>query len=129
MTFWTKSNAKWEIMPTKVEIPPDFEKDLKPLRRKYPAVISEVRKLVKQLEVDERPGDKIAGVGRDVYKVRLPNPSAKRGKSGGFRVIYYVQVQDTVYLLTIYSKTDQINISAEKIRLILRGISSSDDDE
>lgn len=117
-------------MPTKVNIPPQFQKYLKRLSRKYPAVIGEVRQLVNQLEEDKRPGDKITRVGHDVYKVRLKNPSAARGKSGGFRMIYYVRFSDSVQLLTIYSKTDQIDITPEEIRLILQdNLSSLDDDE
>lgn len=99
-------------MTTRVNIPP------------------EVRKLVIQLEADERPGDKIPGVGYNVYKAHLPNPSAQKGKSGGFRVLYYVQLADEVILVTIYSKTQQADISVEKIRQILEELlSSSDEDE
>jgi len=54
-----------------------------------------------------------------VYKVRLPNPSAQRGKSGGFRVIYYVKLADAVMLVTIYSKTEQTDISADELRRLL----------
>jgi mRNA-degrading endonuclease RelE of RelBE toxin-antitoxin system len=116
-------------MPTTVNIPPQFEKDLKQLRRKYPAVTTEVRKLVVQLENDERPGDRVPNVGYEVYKVRLPNPSARRGTSGGFRVIYYVQLVDSIILLTLYSKTEQSDISPEAIRQVLEEITSLDDDE
>jgi mRNA-degrading endonuclease RelE of RelBE toxin-antitoxin system len=115
-------------MPTTVNIPPEVQKEIKKLRRKYPSVTSEVRKLVVQLEEDERPGDKIASVGYDVYKVRLPNPSAKRGKSGGFRVIYYVKLAESVILITIYSKTQQSNISPEAIRQALEEIETANDD-
>jgi mRNA-degrading endonuclease RelE of RelBE toxin-antitoxin system len=110
------------MMPTKVNIPSEVEKDIKHLKRKYPAVTGEVRKLVIQLENDERPGDKIPRVGYDVYKVRLPNPSAGRGKRGGFRLIYYVQMADAVFLLTIYAKTEESDISPEKIRQLLETI-------
>jgi mRNA-degrading endonuclease RelE of RelBE toxin-antitoxin system len=79
-------------MPTNVDIPPLFLKDLRRLAKKYPAVLKQFENLLNQLKADERPGDKIPRAGFDVYKLRLPNPSAKRGKSGGFRVIYYVQV-------------------------------------
>ena len=113
-------------MPTTVNIPPEAQRDIKHLRRKYPAVTSEVRKLVEQLENDERPGDKIPGVGYDVYKVRLPNPSAHRGKSGGFRVIYYVQMADSVFLLRVYSKTEQADIPLERIRQALQDLQVSD---
>ena len=113
-------------MPTTVNIPPEVQKKIKRLKRKYPAVTGEVRKLVTQLEDDDRPGDKIAGVGYDVYKVRLPNPSAQWGKSGGFRVIYYVQLADHVILITIYSKTEQTDINPDKVRQVLESIIPTD---
>lgn len=43
-------------MPTTVNIPPDFSKQVKQLRRKYPSVVNEVRQLVIRLQADERPG-------------------------------------------------------------------------
>lgn len=107
-------------MPTKVDVPAPFLKELKRLARKYPSVLKAFEKLALSLKDDERPGDKIPGVGYDVYKVRLPNPSARRGKSGGFRVIYYVQLADAIILVTIYSKTEQTDISPENIRQILK---------
>lgn len=116
-------------MTTTVNIPEPFLKELRRLARKYPAVLKEFDSLATQLKADDRPGDKIPGVGYDVYKVRLKNPSAKRGKSGGFRVIYYVQLVDTVFLLTIYSKTEQIDISSEEIRRILKDIIPPKQDE
>jgi hypothetical protein len=59
--------------------------------------------------------DKIPNVGYDMYKVRLANPSAKRGKRGGFPAIYYLQLVDSATLLTIYSKTEQTDISPDDI--------------
>lgn len=115
-------------MPTTVNIPPQVKKDIKHLKRKYKAIIKEIRELVKQLENDERPGDEIPNIGYDVYKVRLANPSANRGKSGGFRVIYYVQMQDVVFLVRVYSKTEESNVSSERIRQILDDILSTNDD-
>jgi mRNA-degrading endonuclease RelE of RelBE toxin-antitoxin system len=114
-------------MPTTVNISADAQRDVKHLKRKYPAVTGQVRKLIDQLENDERPGDRIPAVGFDVYKVRLPNPSAQRGKSGGFRMIYYVQMTDNVYLLKVYSKTEQADISAEEIRRIAEAVLPPDD--
>ena len=115
-------------MPTTVNIPPEFQKGIKRLKRQYPAVTGEVRKLVIRLENDERPGDKIPGVGYDVYKVRLKNPSARKGKSGGFRVVYYLRLVDNVVLITIYSKSRQTDISPDAIRRMLEEISLDEDD-
>jgi len=116
-------------MPTKVRVPKPFLNELRRLARKYPAVVREFDGFAEQLKNDERPGDKVPNVGYDVYKVRLKNPSAGRGKSGGFRVIYFVQLADAVWLLTIYSKSDQEDISPEEIRRRLENILPDDNNE
>ena len=54
-----------------------------------------------------------------MYKVRLPNRSARRGKSGGFRVIYQDRSGTLVLLLIIYSKTEYADIPADVIRQIM----------
>jgi mRNA-degrading endonuclease RelE of RelBE toxin-antitoxin system len=107
-------------MPTTVSIAAAFQKDLDRIARKFPKVIDVTAALIDTLKNDERPGDKVPRVGYDVYKVRLKNPSAGRGKSGGFRAIYYVQLANSVILLTIYSKTEQTDISPDEIRRILQ---------
>ena len=109
-------------MPTNVETTREFDKETERLGRKYPAVFDEIEGLISQIESDIRPGSRVAGVGATVYKARLPNPSSRRGKSGGFRLIYYVQQPDTVFLITIYSKTEKDDISATAIRRILNSI-------
>lgn len=106
-------------MTTRVEIARPFERALERLGRKYRGVTDEVDDLITQLEQDERPGDKIPNVGCDVYKVRLANPSAGKGKRGGFRVVYYLRREDEVLLLTIYAKVRQTDISPEEIRRII----------
>jgi len=116
-------------MPTKVTYKRQFERDMKQLKRKYPAVSSEVRKLAIQLEHDERPGDQIPNLGYEVYKVRLANPSAQKGKSGGFRVIYYVELVDSIILLTIYSKSDYEDIPLHRIQSILEEVLSDDEED
>jgi mRNA-degrading endonuclease RelE of RelBE toxin-antitoxin system len=113
-------------MTTTVNIPPVVQKQIKRLKRKYPAVTAEIRRLVVALENDERPGDKIPGVKYDMYKVRLPNPSAGRGKSGGFRVIYYLEMADVVILVTLYAKTEQSDISPAQIRRLLEDLPWND---
>jgi mRNA-degrading endonuclease RelE of RelBE toxin-antitoxin system len=115
---------------TRIEFSGQFKKSLKRLGRKYPKVLSEVNGLISRLEADEREGDKLQNLGNlEVYKARLKNPDAKSGKSGGFRVIYYVKIQDMVYLLEIYSKSEQENISSETILEILEGLNPPDEDE
>ena len=107
-------------MPTRVDTHPRFRKRTRRLRRRFPSIHIDIRTLILRLRNDERPGQRIPNVGYAVYKVRLPNRAARRGKRGGFRAIYYVQFSDAVTLLTIYSKTDDTDISVAEIRQLAR---------
>lgn len=96
-----------------------FKRQLRRLSRKYRRIRSDVQPLITQLEAGETPGDQVQGVGYTVYKVRLRNRDAQRGKSGGYRIIYYLPTQDDVLLVSIYSKTEQSDIDdAEVARII-----------
>ena len=98
---------------------PTFEQDIDELEDDYPGALDEVEKLVASLKRGEKPGNRVQGVGKPAYKVRLPNRAANRGKSGGFRVIYYVQMAESIWLVTMYSKTRQADISPQIIRSII----------
>ena len=62
------------------------------------------------------PGDRVPETSHRIYKVRLSNPSARRGKSGGFRVYYAVNQSDMIYLVTIYSKTDRDDANTYEVQ-------------
>lgn len=102
-----------------VRISTRFSRYLERLARKYFGVLDEVERLVHQLMEGELPGDKIPRTRLNVYKVRLVNPAAGRGKSGGFRVIYFVRRGDFIILITIYSKSEQEDISVDEIRRLV----------
>jgi hypothetical protein len=92
---------------------PPFEKDLKKLVKKYPSLKDEFLKLVKSLESNPIQG---TALGRDCYKIRLAIKSKQQGKSGGARVITCVKVIDqTVFLLSIYDKSELSNISDKEL--------------
>jgi mRNA-degrading endonuclease RelE of RelBE toxin-antitoxin system len=58
-----------------------------------------------------------------VYKIGLKSSDITKGKSGAFRVIYYVLFSDgRIYLLTIYSKSEKENICWEEIDDIIKQI-------
>ena len=97
-----------------------FKRQVRRLNRKYGHIRSDVQPLINQLEAGETPGDQIQGVGHTIYKVRVKNSDAKRGKSGGYRVIYYLHTAESVLLVTIYSKTEQSDIEAGEIVEIIR---------
>ena len=97
-----------------------FKRQLRRLSRKYRRIRSDVTPILEQLDAGEYPGDQIPGTGYTLYKVRAPNRDAKCGTRGGYRIIYYLQTEDDVLLVAIYSKTEQSDISADEIRKILQ---------
>ena len=106
-------------MTTLVETTKTFERESERLARRFPSLEIDVDLLTTQLEQDARPGLRLAGIGYTTYKVRLPNRSARRGKSGGFRVIYYEREAALVLLLIVYSKTERADIPNEVIRRMI----------
>ena len=97
-----------------------FRRQLKRLSRKYRRIRADVQPLIEQLDAGETPGEQIQGTSYTVYKVRVANSDTQRGKSGGYRVIYYLQRQDDVLLVTLYSKTEQSDIEANDIIQIIQ---------
>lgn len=66
------------------------------------------------------PGDKIPGADFPVYKVRIQNSDIDKGKSAGYRAVYYVRTATRIFLVTLYSKTEQSDIRVEVINRIIR---------
>jgi mRNA-degrading endonuclease RelE of RelBE toxin-antitoxin system len=55
-----------------------------------------------------------------VFKVRLKNSNIQKGKSAGYRVIYYVKTETSVVLVTTYSKSDTSDIQNNTIKKIIK---------
>jgi mRNA-degrading endonuclease RelE of RelBE toxin-antitoxin system len=104
---------------TKVILSPAFNHAVKQLHKRYPHVLDDIAPLIVQLESGELPGDRIQRLPYRVYKVRVKNSDARRGKSGGYRTIYYVETDDRIHGITIYSKSDQSDISTDVLRRII----------
>jgi len=104
-------------MNFKVEVSDKFKKHARHLLKKFPSLKNELEVLVNSLETDPKQGKPI---GYDCYKIRLAIASKGKGKSGGARVITHVHItKTTVYLLTIYDKSEQSNISENEIKELL----------
>jgi mRNA-degrading endonuclease RelE of RelBE toxin-antitoxin system len=114
--------------PVQIGFAPAFQKDIKRLRKRYPRIQQAIQPLVDQLVAGEIPGDQVQSTGYIVYKVRLPNRDAQRGKSGGYRVIYYIRTQKQIVLLTVYSKSDRSDTSADDIHAIITNLPDDSDD-
>lgn len=105
-------------MSYNVKAIPRFEKNLKKLAKKYASIKNEYAALVKSLKENPQQGTHI---GDDCYKIRLSIASKGKGKSEGARVITHFYVsQDTVFLLSIYDKSEKENISEKQIKELLK---------
>ena len=103
----------------KVEASATFKRNIKILGKKYRSIRRDIEPVIKQLQNGELPGDKISGIGEQVFKLRVINSDITKGKSGGYRLIYYCQTATGIVLLTIYSKSDRVDIEADDIKKIV----------
>ncbi len=107
-------------MSYKVATITSFRKEAKQLIRKYPSLLKEIEELGDQLASNPAIGTPI---GHGCYKIRLSIASKGKGKSGGARIITYVYVAGTtVFLLSIYDKSNRANISDAELNALLKEI-------
>lgn len=78
-----------------------------------------MQSVIQQLEQGELLGDQISGVGYPVFKLRVKNSDIQKGKSGGYRLIYYVKTATGIVLRTVYPKSEQADIDVTEIRDII----------
>ena len=104
-----------EPLLIEIAITPRFQRDLWELAKRYRSIRSDIQPLIDQLQAGEIPGDRIAGIKYQVFKVRVKNSNIQKGKSGGYRVIYYLKNAQGIILTTIYSKSDLTDVSNEII--------------
>ncbi len=56
-------------------------------------------------------------------KGRVADPAGNRGKSGSYRYLYpYPEHRGQIYLLFLFAKNEQSNLSAEQTKLIARWV-------
>src|SRR5258708_2727417 len=99
----------YKIIPT-----PPFERELKRLAKKYPSIKKDISALAIELELNPNLG---VSLGNNCFKVRMAVSSKSKGKSGGARVITYVQVVNkNIFLIAIYDKSEMENLSDRDIQ-------------
>ena len=105
-----------------VEYSEAFKRQLKRLSRRYRQIKNDIKPIVDALIDGKTPGDQITGTAYTLYKVRAKNSDSQRGKSGGYRVIYYLKTKTKCILVTLYSKSDQGDIASDELKHLLSEI-------
>ncbi len=110
-------------MPVSVVTAPSFLVAAKRLLKKYKSLKTELAALETQLLA--RP-DFGTPLGHNAYKIRLAIRSKKQGKSGGARVITFLETvviadetTQSVSLVYIYDKADTATISTKELMALI----------
>jgi len=103
-----------------VRYTPEFKRNLRLLAKKYRHIRSDVQPVIEEIQRGNFIGDQVQNTGYTVFKVRIKNSDIPKGKRSGYRFIYYLKKQAEIILVTIYSKTDQSDITPAQIRRILK---------
>lgn len=97
---------------------PLFDKQAKRLAKKYPSLKKDLTELLENLADNPEQG---TALGHGFYKIRLAIASKGKGKSGGGRIITYVKVTaTTVFLTSIYDKTEKSTITDKELQQIFK---------
>jgi mRNA-degrading endonuclease RelE of RelBE toxin-antitoxin system len=58
-----------EPSPIQIALTPRFKKDLRELAKRYRSIRTDLQSLTEQLQVGETPGDQVAGIQYQIFKV------------------------------------------------------------
>ena len=107
-------------MSYKVKTIDVFEKQAKRLIKKYVSLKTELLQLVKELKENPEQG---TAIGKSCFKICIAIASKGKGKSGGARIITNIVITDaTVYLLSIYDKSEKENLTDKELEELLKAI-------
>ena len=113
--------------PREIRFTAEFKRNLRQLAKKYRRIQSDLQPILDELTGGQLPGDQIPGVGAEVFKVRAKNSDSRKGKSGGYRLVYWVKSDEEVILVTVYSKTEQEDVAPELLRQAIDEYAASSD--
>lgn len=109
-------------MAYKIILTDTFQSDFKRLKKKYPSLPDDLRSLLDKLQENPETG---TSIGMNCYKIRMAIGSKNKGKSGGARIISQFVAHvlpGTIYLITLYDKSERDTITAARLKELLKDI-------
>jgi len=107
-------------MSYRIVLAASFRGCIKRLEKRFRHVKDDVHTAIVQLLQNPAQGVLIP---RDfgVRKLRVRNTDLPKGKSGGYRLLYYVEMQPvpTIYLLLLYAKSDRDDVTLRELRQLI----------
>ncbi len=111
--------------PIEIRLTIDFQSQFKFLKKRYRKIKSDIQSTLDDLASGKTPGDQFSGIDAIVMKVRIKNSDIQKGKSAGYRLIYWIASPELIVMLDIYSKSDQENITLNEVRQIIKNFKKS----
>lgn len=97
-----------------------FEKELKRLAKKFPSIKIEFAALIHKIAENPAIG---SALGNNCYKIRMAIGSKGKGQRGGARIITYLYIEtETVYLLTLYDKSEKADLKPTELKDIISSL-------
>ena len=100
----------------KIIYSPIFIKKAKQLKKIHHSLVNDLIQLESTLKANPKTG---TDLGNCVFKIRLAVKSKGKGKSGGYRVITYLQTEIEITMIYIYDKSEDATISKQDIQKII----------
>jgi len=107
-------------MSVNVDYTLEFKRNIRQLVKKYPSIRQDIEPIIQGLQQGELLGDRIQHSGYVIYKLRVKNSDNRKGKSAGYRIIYYLKTAANIVLVTIYSKSEQSDITVNELKAIIK---------
>jgi len=97
-----------------------FDKKIKALSKKHPSIKKDLSNLIDTIKGNPFNGESL---GKDCYKIRMAITSKGKGKRSGARVITCVKVvQQNVFLLSIYDKSEKETVEDKELLILLEAV-------
>jgi len=116
-------------MPFEVQFSNPFKRSVRRLRRKYRRIQADLEPAIEALLLHPDLGTVIPGTPA-VRKLRVPSSDMRRGKRGGFRLLYRVVAdRRLIVLLFVYAKPEREDLSRKEIeRIVEEALGENDED-
>ncbi|OQX21926.1 MAG: hypothetical protein BWK80_31885 [Desulfobacteraceae bacterium IS3] len=107
------------LLSCDIVLTPSFKRCIKKLIRRFSSVKKDVKSAIEFLTENPKLGVLIPG-SAGVRKLRVKNSDLKRGKSGGYRCIYFFEEEiNRIFMLLIYAKSDREDVNLKEIQILL----------
>ena len=108
------------LMYYSVVLTDSFKSSVKRLKKRFRHVKDDVRTAIQLLVQSPELGVVIPG-SSGIRKLRVRNTDLRKGKSSGYRLLYYVEDQPapTIYLLLLYAKSDREDVTRRELEQLL----------